>query len=231
MHEGHRERLISKLNSANTSLSDHEILEILLFYAIPRKNVNELAHRLLDSFGSLQEVFNQPYDSLISIEGIGHKTATFFITLGEIMQRVDKNDKKPQVIFSYDGCKQLLIDSFRGATEEKFVAFFLDKKGQIIFRKIFCSHSENMVNFNLSELLKGVLAKKPHSVVVCHNHLSHSPRPSYADDVATGKIYLSLKLNGIILHDHIIVADNQTFSYHASDRMIDIIRNLGTITF
>ena len=137
MHEGHRERLISKLIGGNTLLSDHEILEILLFYTIPRKNVNDLAHRLINSFGSLQGCFSADYHSLLSIEGVGHKTATFIVTLGEIQARVEKNNNELPTIFSFDSCKQMLINSFRGATEEKFAALFLDKQGKIIFRKIF----------------------------------------------------------------------------------------------
>ena len=71
MHEGHRERLISKLIANTDSLSSHEVLEILLFYSIPRKNTNGLAHKLLDTFGDLSGVFSANYDALIAVEGIG----------------------------------------------------------------------------------------------------------------------------------------------------------------
>ena len=219
MHEGHRERLISKLIGGNTLLSDHEILEILLFYTIPRKNVNDLAHRLINSFGSLQGCFSADYHSLLSIEGVGHKTATFIVTLGEIQARIEKNNNELPTIFSFDSCKQMLINSFRGATEEKFAALFLDKQGKIIFRKIYSSHSNSEVNVDLSELVKGTLVRKPHSVVICHNHLSNNINPSDADDKATEKIYMILKINGIALVDHIIVSGDKAFSYHVYDKL------------
>ena len=137
MHEGHRERLISKLIEGSTILSDHEILEILLFYTIPRKNTNEQAHLLLDNFGSLKGCFNADYSALVAIQGIGHKTASFIVTLGEIFRRMEEDKHQLPTIFSYDACKQILIDSFKHLNEEKFVALFLNKSGEIILRKIF----------------------------------------------------------------------------------------------
>ena len=231
MHEGHRERLIAKLISNENILSPHEVLEILLFYAIPRKDVNELAHRLLDTFGTIEGCLTADYDSLIAINGVGHKTATFFTTLNTLNNIISEEKNKMPVIFSFDSCKQMLINSFRGATEEKFVAFFLDKRGTILVRKIFSSHSTNMVNFDLSDLIKGVLSKKPHSAVICHNHLSGNPKPSYSDDVATEKIMLSLKISNVILYDHIIVSGDNIFSYRSANRLDAIESKVNKIIY
>ena len=219
MHEGHRERLISKLIEGNTLLSDHEVLEILLFYAIPRKNVNEIAHNLMSAFGSLLGCLTADYNSLISVDGIGHKTATFLVTLGEIQTRITDQKVHIPEILSFDQCKQLLINSFRGLTEEKFGALFLDKQGKIIFRKFFSSHSDHSVCVDVSELLKGVLSRKPHGVILCHNHVSGNPTPSDIDDKSTQKIYAILKLNDIALLDHIIVSGDKAYSYRVYDRL------------
>ena len=231
MHEGHRQRLISKLTDGKSLLSDHEILEILLFYAIPRKNVNELSHRLINTFGSLLGVFEADYDSLLTVEGVGEKTAAFLVTLGEIGKRSKECKNKTPIIYSFDACKQLLIDSYRGAQEEKFVALFLDKQGRVILRKIFCSHSDNMVSFDISDFLKGVISRKPHSVVLCHNHLSGNPTPSFSDDKATEQIYASLKLHNVILNDHIIIAGEKAFSYRATDRLALIAKKINNALF
>ena len=222
MHEGHRERLISKLIEGNTLLSDHEVLEILLFYAIPRKNVNELAHKLISTFGSLSNCLNADYNSLMSVAGVGHKTATFLVTLSEIQSRIRMQNNNLPSIFSFDSCKQLLINSFRGLKEEKFGALFLDKQGKIIYRKLFSSHSDFSVTVDVAELLKGVLSRKPHSVILCHNHISGNPTPSQIDDKSTQKIYTILKLNDIALYDHIIVSDDKAYSYRVYDRLDDI---------
>lgn len=222
MHEGHRERLISKLIEGNTLLSDHEVLEILLFYSIPRKNVNELAHKLITTFGSLSNCLNVDYNSLMSVDGVGHKTATFLVTLSEIQSRIRMQNNNLPSIFSFDSCKQLLINSFRGLKEEKFGALFLDKQGKIIYRKLFSSHSDFSVTVDVAELLKGVLSRKPHSVILCHNHISGNPTPSEIDDKSTQKIYTILKLNDIALYDHIIVSDDKAYSYRVYDRLDDI---------
>ncbi len=231
MHEGHRQRLIDKLINGKNILSDHEILEILLFFAIPRKNVNELSHKLLNEFGSLNGCLDANFRALCSIDGVGTKTAALLITVFEIHRRCNEQKDKLPIIFSFDGCKQMLVDSFRGSTEEKFVAFFLDKKGRILLRKIFCSHSHNSVTFDTQEFLKGVTARNPHSVVVCHNHLSGNCEPSYYDDKATEQLYFSLKLVNITLSDHIIVADENTFSYRTTDRLASIIKKVDQIMF
>ena len=222
MHEGHRERLITKLIEGNTILSDHEVLEILLFYSIPRKNVNELAHRLISTFGSLENCLTANYNSLMAIDGVGHKTATFLVAMGEIQSRIANSNNKLPEIFSFDRCKQMLINSFRGLQEEKFGALFLDKQGKIIYRKLFSSHSDHEVTVDVAELLKGTLSRKPHGVILCHNHISGNPNPSEMDDKSTQKIYTILKLNDIALLDHIIVSDDKAYSYRVYDRLESI---------
>jgi DNA repair protein RadC len=226
MHEGHRERLISKLIEGNTLLSDHEVLEILLFYSIPRKNVNELAHKLINTFGSLENCLTADYNTLLSIDGVGHKTAAFLVTIGEIQSRINNSNKKLPEIFSFDSCKQLLINSFRGLQEEKFGALFLDKQGKIIFRKFFSSHSDREVSVDVAELLKGTLTRKPHGVILCHNHTSGNPTPSDIDDKSTRKIYTVLKLNDIALLDHIIIANDKAYSYRVYDRLDPIMKKV-----
>ncbi|MBQ7408659.1 MAG: RadC family protein [Clostridia bacterium] len=229
MHEGHRKRMISKLFGKKEMLTDHEMLEILLFYTIPRKNTNEIAHALIDNFGNLYNCLTSPVDSLITVEGVGEKTAAFLVTVGEIFTRIDKQNNNLPIVFSYESSKKALIDSFKHYTEEKFLALFLNKKGQIILRKIFCSHSDNSVSVSVDNLLHGVLSQKPYSVVICHNHISGNCQPSFTDDKATEKIYLALRLHNVILYDHIIVSGDNSYSYHYEGRLEQIINNLKTI--
>ena len=153
------------------------------------------------------------------------------ISANKLISIIAEEKNKMPAIFSFDGCKQMLINSFRGATEEKFVAFFLDKRGTILVRKIFSSHSANMVNFDLTDLLKGSLSKKPHSAVICHNHLSGNAKPSYCDDIATEKIMLTLKLSNVILYDHIIIAGENTFSYRSANRLDAIESKVNKIIY
>lgn len=218
VHKGHRERQTEKILQKN-KLSNHEILEILLFYAIPRKDVNELAHSLLNSFGSLKRVFEADAEMLKSVKGVGDRTAAFLIAIGRCIDIcAHENEPLPQR-FSYDDFKPSLIAAFKPFSEEKFVAFYLDTKGKILLRKIFSNHSPSYVEIKTDELLKGVFSVGASAVVVCHNHLSGDPNPSYSDDRATAAICGSLLSTGVRLADHIIVAGENTFSYRASGRL------------
>lgn len=224
MHEGHRERMLKKLLS-NSDLSDHELLEILLFYTIPRKNVNELAHSILNSFGDIRKVFAADSAALKSIKGVGDRTAAFLITIGKCMRICDEKSFEIPPKFSYEDFKKPLIAAFKPFLEEKFVAFYLDAFGNTGLRKIFCSHSAAFVEIDTRELVKGVLLTSPKTVVVCHNHLSGEVSPSYSDDKATRQIYGALRFHGVRLADHIIVSGDKTYSYNASGRLAKIIES------
>lgn len=221
LHKGHRERQIEKLLSGG-KLSNHEILEILLFYAIPRKDVNELAHVLLNSFGSLKRVFEADPEMLESVDGVGERTAAYLAAIGKCLD-LCMTEKQPEPVrFSYNDFKPALIAAFKPFSEEKFVAFYLDAKGRILLRKIFSNHSPAFVEIKTGELLKGVFSVSASSIVVCHNHLSGDPTPSYSDDRATASVLNALLSTGVKLADHIVVAGENTFSYRASGRLDEI---------
>ena len=227
MHEGHRKRMIDKLLSDPNVLSDHELLEILLFYAIPRKNVNETAHNLLDALGNLQNVFSCDHESLADIDGIGDRSAALFVLINQINERIANSTKKQEPLINYEITRKYLIDSFRPLNEENFLALYLDKRRNVQFRRKFSSHSPHMVSIDLSELQKGLARQKPYSVIIAHNHLSGSPLPSVFDDETTEKLTAILRLNNVILDDHIIVAGNQTYSYRQAGKLEKYKRNLS----
>lgn len=219
MHEGHRRRMIGKLLNKKEVLSDHEILEILLFYCIPRKNVNELAHRLLDAFGCLNNVINSEPETLCSVDGVGMKTAEFLVALSEGFKRAKETDVVFPELFSFESCKPVLKLAFKNMSSEVFMALFLDKKSKIIMRKIFCSHSHSIVEITLKELTRGIEYAKPEGVIICHNHLSGNVNPSSYDDEATLLIQQALSPFSIKLIDHIIVTNNDFYSYHSNRRL------------
>ncbi len=225
MHEGHRERMIKKLLS-DSELSDHELLEILLFYSIPRKNVNETAHEILNAFGDIRKVFNADEAALKSVNGVGERTAAFLVTIGKCMRICEEKSFDIPPKFCYEDFKKPLIAAFKPFTEEKFAAFYLDASGNTMLRKIFSSHSSSFVEIDTRDLIKGVLLSKPKSVVICHNHLSGETKPSYSDDKATKQIHIALRLQGVNLVDHIIVSGEKTYSYNASGRLNNILSDV-----
>lgn len=226
MHEGHRRRLIDKFMVKRETISDHELLEIILFYAIPRKNTNEISHNLLDSFGSLDNIFKSDAETLTSVEGIGMKTAEYLTAIGYLFERSSNKKTKLPELLNFETCKPVLKSAFKNASSEFFIALFLDKDGNFIFRKTFCSHLTNKVEIDLNELVKGVNSLKPDKVIISHNHLSGIVNPSEYDDKATMDIYNCLSLFKIKLADHIIVSNNSFYSYYSSGRLDSLIRKL-----
>ena len=99
MHEGHRKRMIERLENGEAGLSDHEILELLLFNAIPRKNTNEIAHALLNKFGSISAISRADLESLKAVEGIGEGTAAYLRCVFLLMERMKFEPEKNFPIF------------------------------------------------------------------------------------------------------------------------------------
>lgn len=220
-HEGHRERLISRFLQSPDSASDHELLEILLFSALPRKDTNIIAHRLVHTFGGIHKVFEATPQELMSVDGVGKRVAGQIILVGQIMKAVLKRkDNKPlKAMNSFYENRQMILDDFAGVKEEQLVVYLLDSKYRKLTNIIFENNSVMNVVVNASELAKAIALHKPKFAIIAHNHPSGNSMPSAADDVTTKKIYLLCSLHGVDLVDHIIVAKENVFSYHIDGKM------------
>lgn len=222
MIEEYREGLVEKL-LADEKVSEQELIDILLFLAVPQKDVGELANEIIVTFGDIRRAFFTDWESLKIIKGMTDYIAAFFITVGKCMHIcMEKNIAVPKK-YSYEGFKGPLYWAFRPFLSECFVAFFLDESNNVILRKIFSSHSSSHVEVDMHELIKGVLLVHPKAVVVCHNHMRNAT-PSYEDDKMTGNLYLALKFQNVELLDHLIVAKNDFFSYKRSKKLDKLIK-------
>ncbi len=219
-HEGHRERMTEKFISAQSAMPDHEILEILLFYAIPRKDTNELAHKLIRTFGSLENVLTKTPKELMVVDGIGKRTATYLSVIGEANKRINLVEKKNlKARISFDQYKREFIDYFANSTAESFLFLLLDKKFNEITRLTFSNGDEGYVNVDSPELSKTIAMNKPVYLIAVHNHPSGNPNPSKNDDISTRKLYILCQVHGVTLADHIIVAKNLAYSYKSALRL------------
>lgn len=223
MHEMHRERMRKKLNDSGESLENHELLELLLYYALPRVNTNDVAHELIATFGSIGGVFEADTQMLVQVKGVGEKTAVFLKTIGLIMKRCGKSVELPK-IFSFEQIREPIKKMFSHLKDEVFVAFFLDLKQRIIGKKIICDHSPYKVSIDLTEFSKQVISLKPTFVVIAHNHLSGNSEPTESDDKATEKLCMLLKLHNVNLVDHLVVTSDDVYSYYYNDRIDEIKR-------
>ena len=219
MHEHHRDRLREKAVKDISLLNEYELMELILFGCIPRKNTNDIAHRLIDEFGSIKAVFAANPEMLSRIEGVGITTAAHIAALSRVMGQVDEiKDIFPKK-FEFKTVRAPLIEYYAPFKEEVFIAFFLDKRQNVISHKMILGHQTYQVEIDLGELSRQILLLKPAFVVVAHNHTSGNPTPSEADDAATERIALVTKLNGAALLDHIIVAKDKVYSYHFDNRL------------
>lgn len=225
MHEGHRQRMIERLKQDGAGLQDHELLEILLFYAIPRKNTNPLAHTLISAFGSLEGVLNASYEKLLSVDGIGENTATYLTALSNLAPRLDAKEKAMPKVFSPHSFSEFLSSRLAACTEEVVEIYCLDHSHRIRFTKRFTSFKLDKVNIPPDEVSRLVAAQRPHSLVVAHNHPGAPATPSAADDRFTAQMQIICMMNGAVLDDHIIVGNNRPYSYFMSGKLETIKKN------
>ncbi len=213
VHEGHRARVRKKfLLNGLDGFETHEALEFLLFYCVHMKNTSELAHRLLDAFGSLSAVFDAPFDALCEF-GMSETQATFLKLIPEIT-RLYVDDKHNNIDKKFD--QQVIADSilrkFIGRENENVLLLLLDAKGKQLFCGIVAKGSLNNTNLPVRKIVDYSLRFNAKSAIIAHNHPSGVALPSKEDLEATLNVKNALSLIGVSLLDHYIVADNDCVS-------------------
>ncbi len=210
VHDGHRDRLRqSYLEHGLMSMNDINALELLLFYAIPRRDTNEIAHRLLDRFGSLDGVFSAPAEELQEVEGIGENAAALLTLIPEIMKksRVSKAREIRQ-IRSSDDAGAYLLPYFLNERDEVVYLLCLDTKRCVICCTEMGRGVVNSVDTGIRRIVEKALKVRACSAILAHNHPDGIALPSREDEVFTRALYNALETVGIRLEDHIIVAED-----------------------
>ncbi|MBQ6927150.1 MAG: DNA repair protein RadC [Oscillospiraceae bacterium] len=221
IHEGHRARLReSFLEHGLQSMNDINALEMLLFYALPRRDTNETAHLLLERFGSLDGVFSAPVEDLCEVEGIGEYAAALIALIPEIMKkaRLSKSREIRQIKCSEDA-GEYLLPYFMNERDEVVYMLCLDAKRAVICCAEMGRGVVNTVDANIRRMVEKALKVKACSVIIAHNHPDGIAIPSREDDIFTKCLYNALETVGIRLEDHIIVADEDYISVADSGMM------------
>ncbi len=229
LHAGHRERMIEKFLKSPLAFSDHEILEVLLFYAIPRKNTNDIAHRLLKTFGTIEKVFTASSDELKSVNGIGDKAATEIMVIGRLIDIVSKKELLDERLSTLAELKEVLIEYFYGIRDEKFLLILLDAKYKVITKITFSDKNREQVTADIPEIAKAFALHKPTFAVISHNHPSGNIEPSKEDDATTQKIDVLCNIHCVKLIDHVIVSGDAVYSYHHDNRLDEIKKQTNKI--
>ena len=214
LHDGHRNRLKNRfLNEGLTNFEDHNVLELLLFYSIPRSDTNEIAHELLNKFGSLHGVFEAGMEDLMSVNGISRHSAVLIKMIPELFV-VYGRDKVRDIrkINSSDDAKQFFIPRFYGKVREEVQIVLLDDKMNIIKWVKIYEGSVNSANVPIRKIVEIAIENRATNVIIAHNHPTGLILPSKDDLRATAKVREALALVDIKLLDHVIVSDNEAAS-------------------
>lgn len=231
VHEGHRQRIYEKLCS-ESFLHEHELLEILLFNAIPRKNTNPIAHALLDAFGSLRGVFGATVEQLKSVGGVGDSVAHYLKIVAAVAESAYSDASGEVFLKNYGDFKSFTASRLRKKTDEVLEIYCCEKNGKVkyIFSKT--DSDKHGVALDREEAASLIATQKPFGILLAHNHLTGSSEPSGQDDAFTAEIQLLCNLNKVTLYDHCIYAsDNDVYSYFCTGKIDKIKRdcNLANI--
>ncbi len=209
IHSGHRQRLKERfLNEGLDHFEDINVLELLLFYSIPRIDTNELAHELINEFGSFPNVMEASVEDLKKVKGIGDNAATFisFINAVNRYYRIKKAEGS-ETISKPEQYIAILEPRFTGRKNETVFLLCLDPKSKIICCKQVGEGSATSAHISVRKVVEAALAVNAASVVLAHNHPGGFAIPSKADEETTYRIAKALSDVDVVLLDHVIFSD------------------------
>ena len=224
-HAGHRDRLRDRLllGGINDSTPDHEILEFLLMHTVPRRDVNAIAHRLTEVFGSLNGVMDASAEDLVSLGGITKNSAVLIKMIMPIARaytaRADKGKKEFGCIADIP---PYILDLYMGYDKEVVSALFISRSGNLIKFDILGYGDADAVNLSVKSILDKALRYKASTVVLAHNHPGGVALPSMDDINLTKEVRLALSHLDIKLIDHVIISGNKYYSLALSDKFSKI---------
>ena len=206
-HYGHRQRLKARyIDFGVENLSDHEILELLLFYAIPQKNTNDIAHALIDEFGSLQGVLSADVDSIKNVKGMGEHSAILIKLLSDVQRRIRLSDNKDlNKLDSLSKIGKYLMNYYEGVNEERVTALLFDNSMRLIDFVVISTGSLNSSSVDCRAIAEISLRKNAACVILAHNHPNGLAIPSSDDRLVTKSVDAALSVIGVHLIEHIII--------------------------
>lgn len=220
MHDGHRERLRERYRRAGpNAFEDHELLELLLFYAIPRRDTNAIAHSLLDSFGSLSAVLYATEPELRNIEGVGGSAAMLLNLIGELNRRCALREGERVTMETRGAVAEYCYGLLCGRKSECAYALLLDARFHLISARLISEGLPDRVALPPRKVVEAAIAHGAVHVVIAHNHPAGDSTPSPDDIELTNRVRDALQTVGISLAEHIIVTDEDTFAVLANGRI------------
>ncbi len=216
LHEGHRDRLKQKFLNDEKSLAEHELLELLLFYAIPRKDTNEKAIKMIRTFGSFSDLFDADAKQIATDCDVSLNVALLISLVSRISKKNEAKkqdkDKYKKKINTPQIAGKHAIELFRDAKYEQFYLICLNSQKWVNYSALVQEGTINEVAVYTRLIVELAIRHKAHSVILSHNHPGGSLTPSKEDLDITRAIEAALETINIVVNDHIIVADSQYVS-------------------
>ena len=213
IHDGHRARLRARyIEEGLAHFNEIDTLELLLFYAIPRRDTNELAHLLLQQFGSLDGVLGATTGDLCAVPGISENTAVLLHLFNDVARKCEISRQSIRIVNSSQDAGTFLLPYFYGLRDETVYLLCLDAKGKMLDCRALFKGSANGVAIAIRKIVEVALSVNATSVIMAHNHPGGLALPSAEDRAATLRIRAALQNLDIVLIDHIIVADQDFIS-------------------
>lgn len=217
-YEGHRERLRQRFSKSGfEGMHDYEILELLLAYAIPRRDTKLVAKALIKEFKTIQKVLDAPVEKIKDVEGIGENAALFLKILRETISEYFKEIARDRKTFkALDELVSYLKAVIGGCKNEIVHVLYLNSRNELL-------NSENLEEGTVSEavafprkVIESALKNNATSVILAHNHPGGLPEPSDNDNILTDAVNKALATVDISLQEHVIISDDGYFSYRKS---------------
>lgn len=220
-HTGHRERMKAEfLARGLEGWPDHRVLELLLFYTIPQGDVNDLAHELVERFGSLAGVLDASVEELKKVKGVGDHTAVFLRMLPAVLGRYQgARTRLSAIINSPEEAYAWLEPYFFGARNEMVYVLCMDGKRQVLGVRKVAEGSIELAEVNTRRIAEEAIGLRAAQIYVAHNHVSNLAIPSQADWLTTDTLRGALRPIGIELIDHLVFVDGDMVSLKDSEHL------------
>jgi DNA repair protein RadC len=223
---GHRGRLRDRLlKDGARSMPDYELLELLLTFAIPRRDVKPLAKRLLARFGSFKKVLDAPLNDLSGVEGVGAATAAYMRAVRSSVERyMETSARESDALTSPEAVIAYCRASLDGLKHEVFDVIYLNTRNRVLTRDRISEGTVNETAVYPRRVVQGALAHHAAAIIIVHNHPSGDPSPSLEDKALTRRLVAAAGLVDIPVLDHIIVGDGRHFSFREAGLLPDAAR-------
>jgi DNA repair protein RadC len=211
---GHRARVKEKFLKSPSSLQDYELLELALFWALPRKDTKPLAKQMLSDLKNLAGIIYADPDKLLSVEGANQGMLINFMIIREFLDRVLKqNVINTHVLSSWNALVEYLQTTMGSIKTEQFRIIFLNSKNIIVADEIQSVGTVDQTSIYPREVVKRALFHESTAIILVHNHPSGDPKPSRADIELTKEVVQACLTFNIKVHDHVIISKRKFFSF------------------